>query len=155
MRLFPLSAALAVCAALAVPLVAAAGTAAEPRTADAVRAADEAWSAAETRGDAAFVEQLLLPDYRSVQPDGRVHGKAAIVAGAAKRATDPAAAEKARAWLASHPYRGDVVITGDTAVLTAVLTTPGKDEPILSCDIFVYVDGHWKAIYSQHTSAGA
>ncbi len=154
MRKFAVSATLGLCLVLAMPMAATARDAkAEPKTADAVRAADDAWGQAEMRGDAAFVDQLLLPDYRSVRPEGKADGKTAIVGGARKRANDPAAAQKMLDWHANHPERADVVIVGDTAILTWVLTTPGASEPVLSCDIFAYVDGHWKALYSQHTNA--
>ncbi len=156
MRKFAIPAALGLCLALVVPMAAAAQDAKagpEPKTADAVRAADDAWGQAEMRGDAAFVDQLLLPDYRSVRPNGKADGKTAIIGGARKRANDPDSAKKTLDWRASHPERGDVVIVGDTAILTWVLTTPGAGEPVLSCDIFTYVDGHWRALYSQHTNA--
>ncbi|MDQ2877599.1 MAG: hypothetical protein M3R41_00785, partial [Pseudomonadota bacterium] len=35
----------------------------EPRTEAAVKAADDSWSAAELRGDGAFVDWLLMPGY--------------------------------------------------------------------------------------------
>ena len=62
-------------------------------------------------------------------------------------------AAKVVAWKAAHPLRGDVKIVGDTAVLTWVSTKPSSGEPISSCDIFVYRDGHWHGVYSQHSSA--
>ncbi len=126
---------------------------AETKTADAVRAVDDAWGRAELSGDVAFVDQVLLSDYRSVRPDGTVDNKTAILRGARMHPGDPGFANKMRDWRASHPERADVVIAGDTAVLTWILTTPGGGQPVLSCDVFAYVDGHWRAFYSQHTNA--
>ncbi len=133
MRKFTMPAALGLCLALAAPMVARAEdakTGPEPKTADAVQAVDDAWGRAETRGDDAFVDQLLLPDYRSVRPDGKVDSKTAIISGARKHANDPDFAKKMRDWNASHPERGEVVIVGDTAILTWVLASPGG-EPVL------------------------
>jgi hypothetical protein len=138
----------------ALPAGAQAAAAAEAKTAAAVRAADDAWGAAEMRGDAAFVDRLLLPAYRSIGPDGKVTTKAAIVEHARARRGATDAVAQVAAWKAAHPVRAEVAITGDTAVLTWVSTKPGSGEPVASCDIFVYRDGRWHAIYSQHTSAG-
>ena len=125
----------------------------EPRTAAAVLAVDDAWGAAEARGDADFVDRLLMPDYRSVGPTGTATPKAAIVEGARSRSGSPMAAATIAEWKAAHPLRGDVALYGDTAVLTWISTKPAAGEPISSCDIFVYRDGHWHAIYSQHSAA--
>ena len=129
--------------------------AAEPRTAGAVRAADDAWGMAEVRGDASFVDELLLPEYRSVGPAGAVTTKATIVDHARTRGPSADMAANVAAWRAAHPTRADVVIVGDTAVLTWVLIRPGAGEPVSSCDIFVYRDGRWRALYSQHSVASA
>jgi hypothetical protein len=124
--------------------------AAEPRTADAVTAADVAWGDAEAKGDAAFVDRLLLPDYRSISNGGKATGKAEIVAH-----TNPGHAvdyaRKVADWKAQHPSRPDVTLSGDTAVLAWTSTAPGG--AVYSCDIFVYRDGRWRALYSQHTGA--
>lgn len=129
----------------------------ERHDAAAVLAADKAWGDAEQRGDAAFIDWLLLPGYVSVGHDGVVHTKAMIVEGARKRAGGDAkaAAAKNAAWRAAHPYRSEVKLFGDTAVASFVSTKPGSGEPINSSDIFVYRKGHWHAIYSQHSTAGS
>jgi hypothetical protein len=57
------------------------------------------------------------------------------------------------AWKATHSEKPVVTIFGDTAVLAWTSAKPG-DDAVLSCDIFVYKDGHWHAAYSQHTTAG-
>jgi hypothetical protein len=128
----------------------------EPHTEAAVIADDEAWGKAEA-GDVAYVDNLLLPEYRSVNPDGSVHPKEAIVGSVRKRANSPALAAAYKAdtekWLAAHPYTTKVVLIGDTAILTFSPDNADAAKPVRSCDIFVYREGHWKAIYSQHTDA--
>lgn len=127
----------------------------EPRTPAAVLAADEAWSKAERDGDAAYVGWLLDPEYQSVGRDGRATGKAAIVANAASHAGSSGYAARVDEWKAQHPLRADVRIAGDTAVLTWLSLKPSAGEPVSSSDVFVRRDGHWHAVYSQHSDASA
>src|ERR1700744_6337764 len=42
----------------------------EPHTEEAVIADDDAWSKAESSGDVAYIDALLLPGYRSINIDG-------------------------------------------------------------------------------------
>jgi hypothetical protein len=127
----------------------------EPQTQAAVIAADEGWDKAEDTGDTAYIDALLLPEYRSVSPDGSTHDKAAILASARKNVNSSERAAAAAKWKAAHPSITSVQMAGDTAILTFILDKPDEKKPILSCDVFVYRDGHWHAIYSQHTSAGS
>jgi hypothetical protein len=79
-----------------------------------------------------------------------VHDKEAILTNTRKATAERAAMiEK---YLADHPTDMAVAINGDTAVLTFIGKTDAK-KLIRSCDIFVYRDGHWRAIYSQHSDA--
>jgi hypothetical protein len=130
---------------------------AEPHTEAAVIADAEAWSKAEEGGDVVYVDRLLLPEYRSVNSDGSAHGKDALLGGVRKFAASPnraaRLAEMAKSR-ADHPYTTTAVITGDMAILTYSPDTRGPSKPVSSCDIFVYQEGHWRAIYSQHTDAG-
>ena len=126
----------------------------EPHTAAAVIADDEGWSKAETSGDATYVDALLLPNYRSISSDGSTHDKAAILAHTAKSKGTKEDANKVDKWKADHPYVTSVDINGDLAILTFALNKGGDPKPVLSCDIFVYRDGRWRALYSQHTEAG-
>ncbi|CAM3308077.1 hypothetical protein SPAN111604_15130 [Sphingomonas antarctica] len=64
-----------------VPAPARAAPSRDPHTAAAVLAADQGWTDAEIRGDAAFVDALLLPEYQSIGTAGKITNKAAIVAG--------------------------------------------------------------------------
>lgn len=126
----------------------------EGRTIAAVIAADEAWSAAELSGDGDYIEWLLEPEYVSIGNDGRIHAKAAIVAGARKRKsrTEEVRAADAK-WQTTHPYRTSVRMFGDTAVVSFISTREGAGQPVNSSDIFVYRQHHWHAIYSQHSTA--
>jgi hypothetical protein len=125
------------------------------KTEAAVIAADEGWSKAETMGDVQYIDHLLLPGYRSVNSNGTVHDKEAIIAGARKNHGTAEEAEKSAAqWQLEHPYKTSVIIQGDTAVVTFYLTSLGPTKGIMSCDIFVFVNGGWHAIYSQHSDAG-
>ena len=78
----------------------------KPKTAEAVRAVDDAWAHAEISGNAAFVDALLLPDYRSVGSDGKITGKKAIVDRVRGRHSPESvttAAQEVAAWKAIHP----------------------------------------------------
>jgi hypothetical protein len=148
--------ALSAAAVLALPLSALAGASAkpQPKTAAAVIAADDGWEKAEESGDVAYVDNLLLPGYRSVSADGSVHDKAAILANTKNNIGSPDHAAKVAKWQAAHPMDTAAVIQGDTAVVTFHLKPLGPEKGIMSSDIFVYRDGQWHAIYSQHTDAG-
>jgi hypothetical protein len=126
----------------------------EPRTEAAVIAADQQWDKAEDAGDTAFIESHLLPEYRSISSDGSVHDKAAIIASVRKRHNSPDSAAANAKWLAAHPSLTSAVLTGDIAVLSFTLNLPGSPKLVLSSDIFVYREGQWRALYSQHSEAG-
>jgi hypothetical protein len=124
---------------------------AEPHTAAAVEAADQAWGDAESNGDKAYVDWLLLPGYQSVGEAGKSADKAMIV-GSVSAAHSAERKAKVDAWKATHSEKPVVTIVGDTAVLAWTSTKP--DAAVMSCDVFAYKDGHWHAVYSQHTTAG-
>ncbi len=125
----------------------------EPHTVAALIAADEQWSKAEDTGDTKYLGTLLLPEYRSISSDGSTHDKATIMAHAAKNAKTTEGAATADKWRVAHPYRTSVEINGEVAILTFVLQRGIDPKPVMSCDIFVYRNGHWRALYSQHTEA--
>jgi hypothetical protein len=125
----------------------------EPHTEAAVIADDVAWGNAEDSGNVAYVDALLLPEYRSISPGGSIHNKADILE-STRKSTIVNRAAKVEKWKATHPYVTAVKIVGDTAVLTFSLDKQDTQKPVMSCDIFVYLDGHWRALYSQHTEAG-
>jgi hypothetical protein len=123
------------------------------RTEAGVMAVDRHWSIAELSGDTEWLNQMLLPEYRSISDDGTAHSKEAIVAGAMKRkGTDLAKAEDTFAsYGKEHPYASAVVIHDTTAIISFYDPTLGPQKGVKSSDIFVYLDGHWHAMYSQHT----
>ena len=124
-----------------------------PHTAEAVIAADEHWGQAEVDGDSQFVDGLLLDGYRSIGSAGKVTTKAQIVNGAKQRGQSTEYAKEVADWKAKHPAVASVAIFGDTAVLTWIPANAGPTPPVNSSDIFVYREGAWHAIYSQHSTA--
>jgi hypothetical protein len=124
------------------------------RSEAAVIAVDQHWLEAELGGDTAWLDDMLLPEYRSVGPDGVVHPKAAIMAHAAKNRGSDVERNKVEAWLKTHPSGKAVVIHGDTAILSFYDPAKGAASDVRSSDIFIYVHGHWHALYSQHSGPG-
>jgi hypothetical protein len=108
---------------------------------------------AELRGDGKFLSELLLDGYVSVGSSGKIITKEQIVASATKRGKSEQFAKQVAEWRAAHPSKKSVTIFGDTAILTGNSADPASTTPVHSCDIFVYRDGHWRAIYSQHTTS--
>lgn len=130
---------------------AAAGSEGEQTAAGAI-ATDQHWSRAEVYGDTAFLSKLLLPGYRSVGHDGVVHTRAQILAGAVKQGKDTVASIAAvAAYRKAHPYATQVVIEGNTAVLSFYSPALGPEKGVRSSDILVFEDGRWHALYSQHS----
>jgi hypothetical protein len=127
----------------------------EPHSKAAVIADDNAWAKAESSGDTAYIDKLLLPGYRSVNVDGSVHDKAAILSSARKHVGSVDKATADAKWEDAHPHLTTVFISGNTAILTFVLNKPGVPTTIMSCDVFVYQGDRWRAAYSQHTVAGS
>ena len=120
------------------------------RTSEAVVTVDEQWSQAEVRGDTAWLDSMLLPEYRSISADGKVLDKKTLLAHAAKNRGSDAMRKSVEAWQKTHPTKQSVVIRGDVAILSFSDPQTGR---IRSSDIFVYRDGGWHALYSQHSKA--
>lgn len=137
---------------LLVSLPAAARAKDEPMTANAVTAADDSWLDAEIRGDGNYLAQLLLDGYVSIGSSGSITTKQQIVDRATKRGPSEQFAKKVAEWKVSHPAKASVALFGDTAILTWNSVGADSAAPVRSCDVFVYRDGHWHAIYSQHTA---
>jgi hypothetical protein len=125
----------------------------EPHTAAAVIADDDGWLKAEETGDTTYLDALLLPEYRTVNLDGTWQDKTFILRGASKQAGNPTFAKMVETWKATHPTLTSVAINGDVAILTFALNKGSDPKRIMSCDVFVYRDGHWHALYSQHSDA--
>lgn len=112
------------------------------------------WSRAEIDGDTSYLEQLLVPGYRSVNADGSIHRKSAIVAGAGRNGTRRAAAAAAAdSFLKVHPARTSLLLYGNTAIATFVSLVPSQHEVVRGVDVFAFTDGRWHALYSQHNNA--
>ncbi|HWX65901.1 MAG TPA: nuclear transport factor 2 family protein [Rhodanobacter sp.] len=124
------------------------------RSEAAVIAVDQHWLEAEVGGDTAWLDAMLLPEYRSVGADGVVHPKSAIMAHAAKNRGSDEERRKVEAWIKTHPSGKAVVIHGDTAILSFYDPAKGAANDVRSSDIFVYIDGRWHALYSQHSNVG-
>ncbi len=118
------------------------------RTPAAVMDVDQHWLEAEVGGDTAWLDAMLLPDYRSIGSDGKVSGKSAILESAKKNRGSNTMRKQVDAWLATHPSRQSVVLHGDVAILSFSDPKTGR---IRSSDIFIYKDGGWHALYSQHS----
>lgn len=125
----------------------------DARTPEAVKAADAAWLSAEINGDYKFLEWFLLDGYESIDATGSIYSRAALIENRRRRGKSDEFAQRLREWREQHPNHAEVKIYRDTAVLTWVADDPGSKIPIYSCDIFVYQNRHWHAIYSQHSSA--
>ena len=117
------------------------------RTSAAVIAVDQHWLEAEVGGDAAWLDAMLMPDYRTVGADGKVGDKAAILRSAAKNHGSDKMRKQVDAWQKAHPTKQSVVLHGDVAILSFSDPKTGR---ILSSDTFIYKDGGWHALYSQH-----
>jgi hypothetical protein len=119
----------------------------------AVLAVEDHWLRAEGTGDVAWLERMLLPAYRSVSPDGSVHDRNAIVAHARKNQGSDRAMRQIEAYLKAHPSGSAVAIDGDLAIVSFYDPAVGPQR-LRSSDLFLYRDGHWHAIYSQHSTDG-
>jgi hypothetical protein len=120
------------------------------KSAAAVIAVDKHWGDAEVSADDAYLNQLLLPEYRTVNPAGIAHGKSTTP----RKPATPAQKAQMDAWRSSHPEEPRVLINGDTAILTWTAPAVGSAAGVVrSVDIFLYRSGHWHAFYSQHSDA--
>ena len=127
---------------------------ADARTPEAVKAADAAWLDAEINGDYQFLEWFLLDGYQSIDATGSIFSRAALIENRRRRGRSDEFAKRVREWREQHPNHAEVKIYRDTAVLTWVADDRNSKAPVYSCDIFVYQNRHWHAIYSQHSTAG-
>lgn len=123
------------------------------RSATAVMAVDKHWLEAETGGDTAWLEQMLLPEYRSVNSTGVATDKAHIVAHAAANRGSDKEKTMVAAWIKAHPSKQSVVLRGDTAILTFYDPKLGPQHGVRSSDVFIFEGGRWHALYSQHSAA--
>lgn len=120
------------------------------RTSEAVISVDEHWSQAEEQGDTAWLDSMLLPEYRSISADGRILDKKSLLAHATTNRGSGKMTKFVAAWRKTHPTSRSVVIRGDVAIISFSNPRTGH---VRSSDIFVYQGGGWHALYSQHSKA--
>ena len=136
---------------VALPATATAGTHAKveetARTPAAVIAVDDHWLEAEMSGDTVWLDAMLMSDYRSISAEGKVLDKPRLLANAEKYRGSDTMRKKVDAWLKRHPTRKSVVMHDDLAILSFSDPATGN---VRSSDVFVYKDGGWHALYSQH-----
>jgi hypothetical protein len=101
-------------------------------------AVEHHWTQAEVHGDASYVAELLLPDYRSVSADGVAHLRSAIVASAVRNGKSDTMARTVAAYMKAHPYGTSVSIEGDTGIVTFYSLKLGLMRGVMSSDIFVW-----------------
>jgi ketosteroid isomerase-like protein len=129
----------------------AAGVPSQAETVATIRQLETRWTQAEATGDHAFLENLLMANYRSVSVSGKVRDKADIIAGA-MRWKSPAMRHMIESYMEVHHVATSVNVQGNTAIVTFYSQLRGEKSGISSCDIFVNVNGQWRALYSQHSS---
>lgn len=120
------------------------------RTSAAVLAVDEHWSQAEEHGDTAWLDSMLLPEYRSISADGMILDKKTLLTHAATNRGSDKMIKLVAEWRKTHPTSRSVVIHGDVAIVSFSNPRTGQ---VRSSDIFVYQRGGWHALYSQHSKA--
>jgi hypothetical protein len=119
----------------------------------ALRAITKHWGDAERDGDVGYLEQLLAPEYRSIDAKGSSHLRSMILEHARKNHGSAEARKAVEAWLLTHPTETAVTIHGDLAVLSYFNPKRGVDAGIRGSDIFLYEAGRWHAIFSMHNNA--
>ncbi len=120
----------------------------------ALRAIAEHWGDAELAGDVGYLEQLLSPEYRSVDAKGVSHPRAMILEHA-KHSAGSAEARKVRdAFMKAHPTEMSVTIHGTVGVVSYFDPKRGVDASTRGGDIFVYEAKRWHAVFSLHNGAG-
>ncbi|MGH8147191.1 MAG: nuclear transport factor 2 family protein [Rhodanobacteraceae bacterium] len=117
------------------------------KTAAAVTAVDDHWLRAEVSGNTTWLDSMLMPEYRTVSSNGKIGTKAMLLKSAAKNRGSDKMRKQVEAWQKTHKTKTSVVMQGNTALLT--FSDP-KTGHIRSSDLFVYKDGGWHALYSQH-----
>jgi hypothetical protein len=110
-----------------------------PSDEDAIRTVEHQWVDAEYHADTATLKKLLLPEYRTVSENG-VHDRDRLIAGVLKRG----------GRTVEPPYSTwptpKIEIHGSTALATFAVA-----DSSYSVDVFVFENGGWHAMYSQHT----
>lgn len=119
-------------------------------TEEGVRAVEDHWSLAEATGDTDFLGAMLGPAYRSISGEGKTLTRTALLEHAAKNKGSDEGMRKMEAYKKDHPYGTLVTMQGNSAVVNFYDPTRGAQDGIMGADVFIYADGRWQAIYSQH-----
>jgi hypothetical protein len=124
------------------------------RTEAALKRVDDHWGDAETDGDVAYLEQLLVPEYRSIDPKGGSHVRAMILDHARRNRGHAAEARKVvDAYKQAHPTEMMVIIHGDVGIVSYFDPRRGADSSIRGSDFFIHEGNRWHAVYSLHNGA--
>ena len=116
-----------------------------------MRAVADHWETAEVEGDVAYLEQLLLPEYRSIDSKGVATAKAKILQRAKQNQGSDKGRREVAAYLQSHPIEMSVVIHGTVGIVSYFNPARGAQQGVRGSDIFVYENNRWHAVYSQHS----
>ncbi len=113
-----------------------------------VKRVEHDWDEAFTHGNPDYLACLLLPDYASVSAKG-AHGKAWEL--------EHAPANKGNSAPIPDFPGMTYQVQGSTAIVRLLnpASADGKQPASYSADIFVFQDGAWRALYSQHTNLEA
>jgi hypothetical protein len=124
----------------------------ESRDPAGVLAAADDWIAAERMRNVAALGRRLTNRYRDYDADGRSHSKTELLDHAATRKDiwPGTADDVARAFHAKYPSRKEVVIEGDTAIISYHPVDPTRSEYVVAEDTFTYQDGMWRGVMSSH-----
>ena len=110
---------------------------------ESVLALEARWLTAITAGDRDTIEDVLAREFKHISADGKFYDRAAEVA-----AMEPLP-------FTMNPTEQTVDIIGDTAVIHGVNTLVQDGKTIARerfTDVFVKVDGEWKALSAQETT---
>jgi hypothetical protein len=119
----------------------------------ALRAIVEHWTEAEVSGDVAYLDQLLAPEYRSINAKGVSLVRATLLDHARRNTGSAEARKRVEDWKRDHPTDERVTIHGDVAIVSYFDPKLGADSSIRGGDVFVYEGHRWRAIYSLHNGA--
>lgn len=114
-----------------------------------IKQVEHAWTEAFLKGGTEYLQCQLAPDYVSVSAKGVPRDRNTIIDAARKNA--------GKAAPMPELPEPTIQIYGDAAVVrSATAAAPdGKYPAMYSSDTFAFVNGTWRAVYSQHTAVAA